>query len=117
MNAMQICQFLWITFLVIWVIWGLRTKPVQSREGVSSRLSYALLTVAAAFTMFAGNVPREWLRIRFVPANTPIQVLGIAVTAMGIAFAIWARIYLGGNWSSSVTVKVEHELIRSGPYH
>ena len=36
--------------------------------------------------------------------------------AAGIAFAVWARHYLGRNWSGTVTVKQDHELIRSGPY-
>ncbi|PYX88154.1 MAG: isoprenylcysteine carboxylmethyltransferase family protein, partial [Acidobacteria bacterium] len=30
--------------------------------------------------------------------------------------AFWARYTLGQNWSSKVTIKVEHELIRNGPY-
>jgi len=34
----------------------------------------------------------------------------------GLAFAVRARVVLGGNWSGQVTVKQEHELIRSGPY-
>jgi len=34
----------------------------------------------------------------------------------GVAFAIWARLILGRNWSGMVTVKQDHELIRRGPY-
>ena len=34
----------------------------------------------------------------------------------GLFVAIWARRYLGRNWSGEITIKVEHELIRSGPY-
>ncbi|HTU51330.1 MAG TPA: isoprenylcysteine carboxylmethyltransferase family protein, partial [Acidobacteriaceae bacterium] len=30
--------------------------------------------------------------------------------------AIWARLALGGNWSSDVTVKMGHTLMTSGPY-
>jgi protein-S-isoprenylcysteine O-methyltransferase Ste14 len=116
MDAMRICEYLWIAFLVVWVIWALRTKRVQAREGVSSRLSYTVLTIAAFYAMFGGDTPREWLRIRIFPADLWIEVLGIVITAAGIAFAIWARTYLGGNWSSSVTVKIDHELVRSGPY-
>ena len=38
------------------------------------------------------------------------------MVAAGLAFAVWARVYLGRNWSGTVTVKQDHELIRSGPY-
>jgi protein-S-isoprenylcysteine O-methyltransferase len=33
-----------------------------------------------------------------------------------MAFTLWARFFLGRNWSGTVTVKVNHELIRGGPY-
>jgi protein-S-isoprenylcysteine O-methyltransferase Ste14 len=38
------------------------------------------------------------------------------LTAAGAALAIWARQSLGRNWSDKVVLKVDHELIRSGPY-
>lgn len=31
--------------------------------------------------------------------------------------AIWARAYLGKNWSDQPSTKVGHELVTSGPYH
>ncbi|MGA8670162.1 MAG: isoprenylcysteine carboxylmethyltransferase family protein, partial [Terracidiphilus sp.] len=34
----------------------------------------------------------------------------------GLLFAVWAREHLGRNWSRSVTIKQDHELITSGPY-
>jgi protein-S-isoprenylcysteine O-methyltransferase Ste14 len=33
-----------------------------------------------------------------------------------LLFAVWARGYLGSNWSRSVTIKQDHQLIVSGPY-
>ena len=45
MTAMRICEYLWLVFLVVWMLYAIRTKPVQTREGVSSRLSYTVLTV------------------------------------------------------------------------
>jgi len=115
-DVMTPCGYLWVGFIVIWLIWGIRSKPVQTHEGVSSRLSYAVLNLAAFYLMFAGDIPRAWLRLRFLPASLWMEVLGVALTAAGLGFAVWARAYLGGNWSSSVTVKVGHELVRSGPY-
>ena len=42
--------------------------------------------------------------------------LGLALVVLGLAFSVAARVWLGGNWSSMVTLKQDHELIRSGPY-
>jgi protein-S-isoprenylcysteine O-methyltransferase Ste14 len=116
MDAMQICGLLWGAFLVVWLIWAFKTKRTRVREGFSSRLSYSILNVAAFYLLFSGDVPREYLGARLFEPIIWTNGLGIALTAAGIAFAFWARAYLGGNWSSAVTVKVGHELVRSGPY-
>ena len=116
MSGMRICDGLWIAFGALWLVWAIRTKPAQVREGVSSRLSYMVLTIAAFYAMFSGDVAEGWLRTPLIPANAWTQILGVAITAAGLAFAVWARAYLGGNWSSTVTVKVGHQLVRSGPY-
>ena len=36
---------------------------------------------------------------------------------VGVALSIWARLILGSNWSNRVTVKENHTLVRTGPYH
>ena len=36
--------------------------------------------------------------------------------SFSLSFAAWARISLGTNWSGSVTLKEDHELITSGAY-
>jgi protein-S-isoprenylcysteine O-methyltransferase Ste14 len=36
--------------------------------------------------------------------------------ALGLGFAVAARAWLGRNWSAEVTIKQNHELVRSGPY-
>jgi protein-S-isoprenylcysteine O-methyltransferase Ste14 len=57
-----------------------------------------------------------WLDQRFLPPTMIAYWLGLIMLAVGIAFAVWARHDLGRNWSGTVTVKQDHELIRSGPY-
>ena len=116
MSGMSICGWLWCAWLVIWLLWAIRAKPAQTREGVSSRLSYMIFTLAAFYMMFRGEVPQAWLSTRLFAAKPWTEVLAIVVTAAGLGFAAWARAYLGSNWSSAVTVKVEHQLVRSGPY-
>ena len=41
---------------------------------------------------------------------------GALLTFCGIALAVWARFYLGRNWSGSPSLKENHELVTSGPY-
>ena len=51
-----------------------------------------------------------------MPFTTWLPWLGAALTLAGIAFTIWARVLLGGNWSGGVTLKHDHELVIDGPY-
>jgi protein-S-isoprenylcysteine O-methyltransferase Ste14 len=78
--------------------------------------------MAAAFALlfpdliFIGRLVAGPLDRRFVPDSAAVAWAGLALTAAGCAFAIWARLLLGGNWSASVTVKQDHQLMRRGPY-
>jgi protein-S-isoprenylcysteine O-methyltransferase Ste14 len=40
----------------------------------------------------------------------------IAVMLMGLALTWWARIHLGGLWSSAITRKEKHRIVETGPY-
>ena len=118
MNNLLVHAFnaLWLTFCVIWLLSALRLKAVKSQESVGSRMLYqAPLWVAwiLLFTRFS-----HWgvLGRRFLPDNQTVAVTGLILTVSGMAFACWARYTLGQNWSSKVTIKVDHELIRRGPY-
>ncbi len=118
MSGMSICGYLWSAFFGIWVLWAFGTKRTQTRESFGSRIPYLIFTVAAFYAMFnRDDVVYRWLRLRILPPDPWIENLGIAVTAAGLLFSIWARAHLGRNWSGNVTVKVGHQLIRSGPYH
>lgn len=53
---------------------------------------------------------------RFTPISPFSDAAGASLTLAGIAFSLWARFRLGRNWSGAVTLKQDHQLIRSGPY-
>jgi len=42
--------------------------------------------------------------------------VGAVLTVAGLLVSVWARVHLGRNWSATITVKKDHELITSGPY-
>jgi|SRR5579864_996622 len=116
MNAMRICSFLWLLLWLVWLGAWLRTKKTQELASFGSRLRYGAPVILAFYLLFSENLPFRWLELRFIPPNILLEILAVTLTAVGIAFAIWARFYIGQNWSSAVTIKVGHQLIRSGPY-
>lgn len=107
---------IWIGLLLLWLLWSLRVKRVQRRAPPASRIVEVLVVVAGFWLMFARVFPFPWLETPLWNDGVAAGIAGLAVTIAGVAFAIWARYALGGNWSGQVTVKHDHELQRSGPY-
>jgi len=118
MTAVQVCSYLWIMFCLTWMVAAIRTKPTLQRAPTALRLAYGIPVLVAFFLMFvdADVVPLFWLAEPIFRRNSGLAATGAALTALGIGFAIWARVYIGRNWSSAVTIKVGHQLVRTGPY-
>jgi protein-S-isoprenylcysteine O-methyltransferase Ste14 len=107
---------LWLVWAVYWCIAGLRAKATRRLEGVASRLTHMVpLLVGVAIMMFP-RLTGPYLTMHYLPRSLWLFRLGFALVAIGLGFSVLARIWLGGNWSGLVTLKQDHELIRSGPY-
>ncbi len=109
-------QELWLALAAVWVVTRFGSKRVKQRESPAGYLGRVVLLVVLFEFLFNDRLATGWLGARFVPRSQNVADTGIALTAIGIALAIWARLCLGGNWSGTVTLKEGHELIRSGPY-
>lgn len=116
MTTTNICSCLWIIFGLVWLILSFETRRTHERELFSSRLRYGIPIGIGSYLMFSKNLPFAWERTQLWPRTTLVNRAAIFLTAAGISFAIWARFDIGRNWSSAVTIKVGHELIRTGPY-
>src|SRR5437773_1511896 len=107
---------LWVLFGLYWLVSALNRKKTKRRETWAQRFIYTLPLVAAAELLVRPEARYGWLGSRFVPANLAVEWAGVLLTAAGVAVAFWARWHLGANWSGVVTLKENHELIRTGPY-
>ena len=115
-NGMQVCGYIWLAFYTLWVLAALGTKRAVERVDWGKRLSYTIPVALGYYCMFSSHLGIAWLQERILPSNQALAISAIAVTLAGMAFAVWARVYLGRNWSSVPTIKEKHQLIRSGPY-
>jgi len=106
----------WIFFFVYWQIKAIRTKTTQRLEPAASRVLRVFIFLIAIVLLSVTRIPLPWLYLQIWPAGLWSFWLGAAVTIAGLLFAVWARVYLGSNWSRSVTIKQGHELITTGPY-
>jgi protein-S-isoprenylcysteine O-methyltransferase Ste14 len=107
---------LWLIWFAVWNVMALRVKSVARSQSASARLLYLILLALTFYLLAAPGVPLPLLNDRFVPFTAWLPWLGAGLTLAGIAFTIWARVLLGGNWSGGVTLKHGHELVVDGPY-
>ena len=112
----QIDLIPWYAFAAYWAIKYLRVKPTKTAEPLAGRV-LTIVSLAFAFELLFDNRLRLGLLDgRFLPDCPEIGWVGIALTTLGVAVAIWARYCLGQYWSARVTLKEGHQIIRSGPY-
>lgn len=103
----------WITLAVVWLVGAFTTKKTVRAQPGRNRVVYVTLVLLGALLF---NVRFGFLAMRVLPATAALAFTGLALTIAGVAFTIWARFYLGSNWSGRPTIKEGHTLIRSGPY-
>jgi protein-S-isoprenylcysteine O-methyltransferase len=109
--------YLWTALWIFWVMSALTAKQSVKRQSFISRLAQSGSVIIAFSLLFAHHVRPYWLHLRFFPkSDLTIMWIGTALTAAGTAFAIWARLWIGRNWSGTITIKQQHELIQGGPY-
>lgn len=106
----------WILFLLYWQFKASDTKATTRLEGPGSRVVRAVVFLVAIVLLSVPSLPWAFLYRPILKQGLVAFFAGAAVTLAGVFFAIWAREHLGKNWSRSVTVKQDHELITSGPY-
>jgi len=104
---------LWIGFILYWSAAAAGAAPSKSSESPGSRQVHVLLMYASLALAFYGFAPldRRWL-----PRTAWLIAAGFVVQLGAMALAIWARRHLGRNWSGAITAKVDHQLVRTGPY-
>jgi len=115
----------WAAFLLVWGVTAFFVKRDVRGGGYAAawqRYWLLRLAVGVLIVFLAMRVARR------APSSGAVFLRGIftlppalgwaaaAFTAIGIGLAVWARLYLGRNWSPRPAVKEHHELVTTGPY-
>jgi protein-S-isoprenylcysteine O-methyltransferase Ste14 len=103
---------LWVVYSVYWEIAKFGASAAVASESSFSRGIHVFLGNIAALMVLA---PIHAIG-RFLPLTATTMTIGTVIVAIGVGFAIFARIHLGRHWSGEITIKKDHELIRTGPY-
>ena len=114
--AIDIIRGCWLTFVIVWLLAAIWTKRSVYRESRGQRLRYTLPLVAAYFLLTNGGGMPYPLNLQVVPHTAIVAWAGMIFCAAGLGFAIWARVVIGRNWSGTITLKEDHQLMERGPY-
>jgi protein-S-isoprenylcysteine O-methyltransferase Ste14 len=114
-HFVKLISALWLAWLLYWAIASLGVKRAAWRSPWWVELSHRLPLGAAAALLFLPHLPPPLHRHLIAPGPTT-SALGVLLVALGLGFAVWARVHLAGNWSARVTVKQGHALVTTGPY-
>jgi protein-S-isoprenylcysteine O-methyltransferase Ste14 len=116
LPAKTLIVYMWLGVGGIWLLAAFFTKRSARAQSWKSNVLQRALGLLAFFVGFTRYFQLTPLTRRFLPSSSAVACVGIALTLVGLSFAVWARFFLGGNWSGIVTVKAHHTLVRSGPY-
>ena len=111
-------SYAWLVLFIVWVAAGVTSKRSVQRQTSGSRLLQAGLAFIGLMLIFNfyGWFVTGWLTTRIIPREDPYVLGGTIVTIAGMLFCVWARLVLGSNWSGTITIKENHELVKRGPY-
>ena len=107
---------IWMAWCLYWYLAARNVKAARRKESRSSWAAHTALLVAAIALLAWPQYGDSWFYAKFLPQTIPGYWIGLAVLILGLGFSIWARRRLGRNWSGTVTLKEDHELVRTGPY-
>jgi protein-S-isoprenylcysteine O-methyltransferase Ste14 len=116
LEIRRVIEFAWYALIGVWLVGALTAKPQVRTQPLRPRIIHAALLLIAFELLFTHMFRFGLLGQRFILPSAAVAEFGMILTLAGIAFAIWARFFLGTNWSATPSIKQDHRLIRTGPY-
>jgi protein-S-isoprenylcysteine O-methyltransferase Ste14 len=104
-----------ISAAVLWLSQPGFSKQDMNSNKQSDKLSILLILIASSVSVCSSVV--EWAY--FTPDKSQINsvtVIGFIFLLIGICFRVWSINVLGKNFTATVKITREHELIKTGPY-
>jgi protein-S-isoprenylcysteine O-methyltransferase Ste14 len=103
----------WVVFWICWLAASAGAKPGRSGRGNWTRLAgfrVAIVVIGLLLVRF------RVLKGHTVVTDPVLWGVGLAIWVLGLALAIWARLYIGRNWGMPMSQKEDPELVTTGPY-
>jgi protein-S-isoprenylcysteine O-methyltransferase Ste14 len=101
----------WIVFWAYWLVMAATAKAGRSRW-----TQFAGVRVGIILVILLLIRPRVFKGHAAATGNPWLLGTGLAIFVLGLALAVWARVYLGRNWGMPMSQRADPELVTTGPY-
>jgi isoprenylcysteine carboxyl methyltransferase (ICMT) family protein YpbQ len=105
---------LWVLFWLYWIASAIGGASRRSQPNLYTGVGFRLVAFLLILLLLRTNVIRG--NSFAVIASPVVQGVGFALFVLGLALAVWARVFLGGNWGTPMSEKVDGTLVTTGPY-
>src|SRR5215472_4333152 len=102
----------WVVFWAYWLVMAFTAKAGRSRWSRFAAIRVGFILVFLILLRL--RVVKDH---QVVPTDNPwLLGTGLVIFILGLALAVWARVYLGRNWGMPMSQKADPELVTTGPY-
>jgi protein-S-isoprenylcysteine O-methyltransferase Ste14 len=107
----------WVAFWIYWFAASINVKAGQTRWSRFAAIRVGIILVVLLLLRLRALKAPSASSSPWSPTNDAwLQGIGLTVFLLGLALAIWARVYIGRNWGMPMSQKVDPELVTTGPY-
>ena len=113
----------WAVFLLVWLglSFFVKRDVCGGRSARAYQIRVVVLVILLIVIILSSRDRQSGLnffltRSSLFAPTAALLWIGAVLTAVGVAVAIWARLYIGRNWSPRPAMKEKHELVTGGPY-
>ena len=100
----------WAVFWIYWIAASVGVKAGRTRWARFAGVRVAIILVVLLLLRL------RVLKRQAVTGDPWLQVIGLVIFLLGLALAVWARVYIGRNWGMPMSEKADPELVTTGPY-
>jgi protein-S-isoprenylcysteine O-methyltransferase Ste14 len=100
----------WVAFWIYWLAASVGVKAGQTQWTRFAGVRIGIILIVLLLVRIRA------FKTHVVTTDPWLEGIGLAVFLLGLALAVWARVYLGGNWGMPMSQKVDPELVTTGPY-
>lgn len=101
----------WIVFWAYWLVMAATAKAGRSRWTQFAGVRVGIILVILLLIRLRVLKGHET-----ATGNPWLLGTGLAIFVLGLALAVWARVYIGRNWGMPMSQKADSELVTTGPY-